>query len=393
MPPTPTELLFAAPWILAALLAPLLIRRQPRLAANPPPPIDERPFVSVIVPARNEADNIAGITATLLSTEYGPCEILLVDDRSTDGTGEIAHRLALNHPDRIRHVRGEPLPDGWMGKCWACWQGYLAARGDVLVFTDADTRHHPRLLGHAVGAIRAQNADLVTAFPRQLMFSFWERIVQPHVFTAIMVRYRDGRRINRTRNPRDVIANGQFLAFRRASYEAIGGHESVRGEIVEDLRLAQRVIELGRTLHIAWADDLIATRMYRSLRGLIEGWSKNLARAARHTVDPWIRPVLPWAIAVFLVGFWVVPPLALLSSIFLPPAPPIGWSLTATAASLLFWFIMHRLLRISGATAALYPLGAIFTAGLFVRSALLGEDVTWKGRRYGAVKKETVGSD
>jgi chlorobactene glucosyltransferase len=378
------QILFALPWIAAALIAPALIRRRPRLADNPQPPAENRPFVSVIIPARNEADNITGIVATLLSSEYGRYEIILVDDRSTDGTTEIARRLAANHPDRIRWVEGATLPSGWMGKCWACWQGYQHATGDVLVFSDADTRHHPSLLAHAVGALQRHKADLVSAFPRQLMFTFWERVIQPQVFTAIMLRYRDGERINRSRNPRNVIANGQFIAFPRTSYEAIGGHESVRAEVVEDLSLAQRVVIKGGHIHIAWADDLIATRMYRTLRAIVEGWSKNLARASRHTVAPWLRPFLPWLVAFFLLAFWAAPPLALLSALFLPPAPPVGWSATATLSSIVFWLIMHRMLRISPSTAFLYPLGAIVTAGLFIRSTLLGEAITWKGRRYGS---------
>lgn len=382
--PTPNEALWALPWLLAALVAPLFIRRRPRLIENVLPEDAERPLVSIIVPARNEADNIPGIVATLLSSEYRPYEIIIVDDRSTDGTTEIVRRLAGNHPDRIRMVEGAPLPPGWIGKCWACWQGYQHATGDVLVFTDADTRHHPALLGHTVAAIRKHEVDLASAFPRQLMFTFWERIVQPQVFTAIMLRYRDGERINRSLDPRNVIANGQFIVFPRASYERIGGHEAVRAEVVEDLSLAQRTVVTGGRMYMAWADELIATRMYRTLRGIVEGWSKNLARASRYTVAPWLRPVLPWLVAAFLLGFWVVPPLALLAGLFVPPAPPIGWSATATLASLVFWLQMHRMLRISPSTAFLYPLGAMITAALFVRSALLGDAITWKGRRYGS---------
>ena len=387
MPPL-EHLLYALPWILAGLLAPVMVRRRPRLADSPAPPPEDSPLVSIIVPARNEAENIAGISATLLSSNYPNYEVLIVDDRSTDGTTEIARRLAANHADRIiRVIEGQPLPEGWMGKCWACWQGYQAARGDILVFTDADTRHHPDLLGHAVGAIRQQNADLVSVFPRQLMFTFWERIVQPQVFAAIMLRYRDGRRVNNARDPKKVIANGQFIAFPRASYEAIGGHEAVRGEIVEDLCLAQHAVNTGRRLYLAWADELIATRMYRSLNAIVEGWSKNLARAARYTVAPGLRPILPWAVAAFLLTFWVGPPLALLAGFFVPPAPPTSWSLTATLASLVFWAVMHRMLRISPTTALLYPLGAMLTTGLFIRSAVLGEAVTWKGRTYGRARR------
>ncbi len=279
-------------------------------------------------------------------------------------------------------MHGEPLPRGWVGKCWACWQGYGHAGGDVLVFTDADTRHHSRLLGHTVGALRRQPADLVTTLPRQLMFTFWERIVQPHVFAAILLRYHDLPHVNRTRNPRDVIANGQFIAFHREAYEAIGGHAAVKGEVVEDLVLAQRTVASGRKLHLAHGQDLIATRMYRSLKGIIEGWSKNLASASRQTVDPWLRPVLPWLVAAFLITFWVLPAIALISTLFVPIAS-FGWALAAVTGSLLFWIWIHRRLSIPIITALLYPLGALVTAFLFVRSTLIGEAVTWRGRRYG----------
>ncbi len=383
MPPSPMELLLALPWIVAALFLPVLLQRRPRLDENPPAK-GELPLISIIVPARNEADNIAGIMATLLSSDYPRYEIILVDDRSTDGTTEIARRLTSNHPNVVRLVEGEPLPAGWVGKCWACWQGYRRAAGAVLVFTNADTRHHPHLLGHALGALRRHAADLVSVFPRQLMFTYWERVIQPHVFTAIMFRYRDGERINHSRNPRDVIANGQFIAMTRVGYEAIGGHEAVRAEVVEDLHLAQRTVALGRRLYVAYAEDLIATRMYRSLAAIVEGWSKNLANASRDTVDPWLRPFLPWLISLALLLVWVAPPLTLLLAPLLHTG--LGWSLTAVSASIVFWLGMHRIFRIPLLPALLYPLGAMMTAALYVRSALLGSAVTWKGRRYGEVE-------
>src|SRR5207237_1424880 len=139
------------------------------------------------------------------------------------------------------------------------------------LFTDADTRHHQQLLGHAVSALRENNADLATVLPRQLMIGFWERIVLPHVFVAIMLRFHDVKRIINARSPRDAIANGQFMMFSREGYEKIGGHESVRGNVVEDLRLAQRVVEEGGKVYAGHAEDLMETRMYRSLGGIVEG--------------------------------------------------------------------------------------------------------------------------
>jgi chlorobactene glucosyltransferase len=381
VPVSPTDLLLALPWIAAALLAPLLMRRRPRLSDDPPPDPEDAPLVSVIVPARNEAENLPAIVATLLTSAYPHYEIIIVDDGSTDGTTEVADRIAANHEDIIRVVHGDPLPDGWVGKCWACWQGYHEARGDILVFTDADTRHHSRLLGHAVGALHNHKAALVSIMPRQLMFSFWERLIQPQVFAAILWRYRNPERVNRTTNPRDVIANGQFIGFDREAYEAIGGHEAVRGEVVEDLVLAQRTVAAGRRIHFAHGQDLMATRMYRSLRGIIEGWSKNLANASRQTVDPWLRPILPWLLALFFITFWVAPVAAFLTAPVLRFVP-FGWAILAVLSSLVFWVGMHRRLSIPISTALFYPLGALMTAALFVRSAIRGDTVTWRGRRY-----------
>jgi chlorobactene glucosyltransferase len=376
------SLLLALPWIVAALALPWLIRTRPRLSGFPPVG-DGAPFASIIVPARNEAANLGTCVGTLLASGYPAFEILIVDDRSTDGTAEIARELARTSPDRIRFIEGTALPDGWVGKCWACWQGYGEAKGDVLVFTDADTRHGKDLLGHAVAALDAEDAALVTGFPRQLVDGFWERLILPHIFTAIELRYRDPRRMNRGRNPRDAVANGQFLVFRRDAYEAVGGHRAVRGEIVEDIRLAQLIVGAKHRLFAAWAKDVIETRMYRSLRDIIEGWSKNLARGSRHSVDPWLRPLLPWLVALFQIGFWVAPPALLVASIA-GAGVPLLWAATATGAALAFWLIRHIQFRAPVAYTLLFPFGALAVALLFLRSAWLGENVTWKGRRYGA---------
>jgi chlorobactene glucosyltransferase len=270
-----------------------------------------------------------------------------------------------------------------MGKSWACWQGYHAAKGDVLLFTDADTRHDPRLLGHAVGAMLQENADLLTVLPRQVMQGFWERVVLPQVFVAIQLRFHDVERIANARRPRDVIANGQFLLFPRASYEAIGGHEAVRRNVVEDLKLAQITVAEGRKVFAAHAEDLMQTRMYRSLRGIVEGWSKNLALGSRQAAPDWLRPVAPWLLGLLAFLFWVVPPVVMTVSLFIHRHGFIaGWSLTATVVSVAFWMAAHLRFRIPVLHALLFPLGAAITAFMFFRSATRGERVQWRGRHY-----------
>jgi chlorobactene glucosyltransferase len=376
-------LLLALPWLALVLVVPLVLRRHVRITKFAPPG-PAAPLVSIIVPARNEAVNISPCVASLLNTQYPSIEIIVVDDGSTDGTGDIVSILADHSAGRLRLVDGEPLPAGWLGKPWACWQGYRHAQGDVLLFTDADTRHDDALLGHAVGALESERADMVTVLPRQLMLGFWERLILPHIFSIILMRFHDLKRVNRSRNPHAVIANGQFILMRREAYDALGGHEALRGEVVEDQRLAQRVVASGRRLFVAHAHDIMDTRMYRSLGGIMEGWTKNLALASRAAAPRWISPAVPWLIALYVVSVWVLPPLVLGAGMFsgLVSGGAFGWSLWATTFSLLFWVSVSLWMRIPPAYAFAYPLGAGIAAWLFVRSALRGSRVAWKGRQY-----------
>lgn len=386
--PTLTALVWALPWILLAVASPLLFRARPRLKDEKSPAADESPLVSVIVPARNEAFNIGGCVGSILHSRYSSMEIIVVDDESRDGTGDIAHNIAAQD-SRVRLIRSEPLPVGWMGKSWACWQGYQAARGDLLVFTDADTRHEPGLLGRSIGALRRNGAGLVSVIPRQVIISFWERVVLPHVFLIMRMRYPDLARINRSRNPRSVIANGQFLLFEREAYEAVGGHEAVRHEIVEDLRLAQRMVESGRRLHLTHGEDFMQTRMYRSLAGIVEGWSKNLAAGSRQSVGRLMGPLLPWLLALAVAAFWLLPAAALFAGLAGRTTPEVhGWGLIASAACLCFWLLAFTAFRAPRIYALTWPLGAAMTAFLLVRSAARGPKITWKERTYAADERD-----
>ena len=188
-------------------------RRSPRL-------LDYRPLtagsrLSVIIPARDEAVNIEPCLRSILATAYAPLEVIVVDDRSSDATAKIVARVSATDP-RVRLVRGADLPAGWFGKQWALVQGYRAATGALLLFADADTRHTAELIPRALAVLDAERVDLVTVLPRQEMGSFWERLVQPHVFLALQARVGELRLVNRTRRPWNAIANGtQTRASRR----------------------------------------------------------------------------------------------------------------------------------------------------------------------------------
>ncbi len=373
-----SELLPALPWLVPFVSLVRLANNRPNLSDVPPA---TGPLVSVVIPARNESATIATVARSVLASTYQPLEILVVDDRSSDDTAAIVSRLALED-SRLRLVSGQPLPDQWYGKPWACVQGYREARGDLLLFTDADTRHAPELLARAVGALGAERADLVTVAPRQRCESFWERVVMPQIWLLLGVRYHPST-VNRARRERDVIANGQFILLPRASYEAVGTHEAVRQEVAEDLALAQAIHRAGRKIHFAFAERLMETRMYQSLPDMVEGWSKNVYLGGRQSFPE--EPVLRLLVPGMLLGaflFWLIPPMVLAMTGVgggLGPAAAV-----ATGLSALFWMLISYGMKIPVWYGLLYPIGALVALYIAARSTWRGERrVEWRGRRYG----------
>ncbi|MGE0351693.1 MAG: glycosyltransferase family 2 protein [Gemmatimonadales bacterium] len=371
--------LLALPWFAPFLALLRLGRREPDLAREPGA---RGHMVSVIIPARNESRTIATVIESVLATTYEPYEILVVDDRSTDDTAEIVERFARKD-SRVRLIRGGELPAGWFGKPWACFQGYLEARGEILLFTDADTRHAPELLARAVGGLERERAGLLTVAPRQRCDSFWERVIMPHVWLLLAVRYHPAR-VNRATRPRDIIANGQFILVRRSAYERVGTHAAVKDEIAEDLALAQRFLGDGLKVYFAFAETLMETRMYRDLGHIVEGWSKNIFLGGRASFpdEPGLRMLVPFMLGT--VGlFWLAPPvlLALALAGFHPEL--LRPALAATGLSLFFWMSFSLGMRIPAQYSLAYPLGSVLMMYIVGRSTWRGaRKIEWKGRVY-----------
>jgi chlorobactene glucosyltransferase len=382
---TLVALVAALPWLAFPMLVAWRVRRRPLLDDHAPLQ-GAAPRVSIVVPARNEAETIATCVRSLTATTYANWEVVVIDDGSEDGTAALARDAAGGDP-RVRVLAAEPLPDGWYGKPWACEHGASATDGEWILFTDADVEHAPELVGRAVAAGEAAGASLVSVLPRQVLGGFWERLVMPHVLFLILLRYPDPERVNRSPWTRDKIANGQFILVRRDAYRRVGGHGAVRGEVVEDLRLAQRFHECGERVYLAVADRFMSVRMYRSLGAIVEGWSKNVAAGARHAVPARLEPFVPWLLVAWLVVLWLVPPAALLVSVVASASGgslgAVGlWALTACAASLVLWIVVLGRLGVWRGYAPLYPFGGAVAAIIFLRSAVRGERVTWKGRNY-----------
>ncbi|HWZ29374.1 MAG TPA: glycosyltransferase family 2 protein [Gemmatimonadales bacterium] len=373
-------------WIVPACYAVALllvvrfyVRRTPALAAYPP--FADGPSLTVIIPARNEAQNIEPCVTSILGTGYQRLEVIVVDDRSSDDTAARVTRLTTlpGNGDRLRLVRGAELPAGWFGKQWALVQGVRAARpgkSDLLLFADADTRHTPELIPRAVAVLKEEKVDLVSLLPRQAMETFWERVIQPQVFLALGLGVGDFRRLNRTRIYWKGIANGQFILTPRKTYEAVGTHEAVKHTVADDLALAQAYIKAGRDIFLVHATEYMTTRMYTSLPEIVEGWSKNLASGAPQMMPPirLVRAVFPWVMWVPNLA-WLVPPVLLAITGSLP------W-LTVVVLSLLIWGFICRNEKVPVWYALLYPLGAGAMMWIMLRSAARGNRIEWRGRVY-----------
>jgi chlorobactene glucosyltransferase len=373
-------LLLATPWL--AVLGFLLFGvRLPRSIRRGEP--GRTPLVTVVVPARNEAVNIEVCVSSLTDSGYPDFEVVVVDDRSDDGTADLVRAMEAGSARRLEVIVGEDLPEGWLGKPWACWQGAQEARGDLMLFTDADTVHRSDLLERAVRAYEEDGADLLSLTGRQLMETFWERLIQPQVFLSMTLRFYDIEGAVRRKRWRSVVANGQFMLFRREAYRAIGGHEAVRGEVVEDVALARLVVRSGHHLSVRMAESTLATRMYRSLAELVEGWSKNMVLGGLQTVPPRMRPMVAPASVLVGVGLWLAPPVALfLSLLGVGGVGLLAWSGAAVAFSVILWMIVTSRMGAPFWYGLLYPLGASASMCIFIRSWARGRNVEWKGRTY-----------
>ncbi|MDQ4101690.1 MAG: glycosyltransferase [Thermoproteota archaeon] len=213
-------------------------RQSPRLETLDRTSIKRFPQVSVILPARNEDRYITRCLDSLLGQDYPNFEIIAINDSSTDRTGEIMKAYATKD-SRVIHIDVLAKPEGWTGKNWACYQGYLHARGELLMFTDADSRHLPSAMSLAVGQVLSQNLDALTAVPRLICNDFWTKMTLPVLATFLHTRF-SPIRVNDP-NTKTGYFFGSFFLITRSTYEAVGTHEGVREELVEDGALGGKV--------------------------------------------------------------------------------------------------------------------------------------------------------
>jgi chlorobactene glucosyltransferase len=382
------NLVFSSAWL--AIVAWLILRAVnqrgllPRLAPASPSTSEEAPPVTVIVPARDEAANIARCLKSLLAQNY-PADrlsIVVVDDHSTDDTAAIVRACAAGNP-RLSLLASPPLPPRWTGKSHACWIGARSAAPDseFLCFIDADVWAEGALISSAVRAARAQDLDLLSLAPRQELQSFAERLVLP--CGLVLLSFIQNLRELQARSGSGVTATGQFMLIRRNAYEAAGGHAAVSSAICEDLDFARRLKQSGRSVILMSGEEMISTRMYTGWRTLWPGLAKNLV----DTLGGRRATVTLALIALLLVWTAVAMP-AFDAAAWARGAPNAETAFIAAFLGSSAAFALHiaaaGYFRIPFYYGLLFPLG--YTIGALmaldsVRRRMRGR-VSWKGRIY-----------
>lgn len=335
-------------------------------------------WVSVLVPARNEALNIRRCLESLLAQDYPLMEVLVLDDGSTDETPEIVAEMARRDP-RLRLIPGQPLPSGWMGKNFACHQLAREARGQWLLFTDADTVHHPQTVSWALTAAKENRADLVTLVPHAVTHTFGEQLLLPIIPFGVLGLFPLALGA-RWRIPALTMAIGTFLLFRRETYERIGGHAAVRGEIAEDVVLARRVRRHGGRVVLLDGADHLDVHFYR---GFWESWH-GLAKSAFAALE---YRLLPMVLMFLFYGFLFLWPVFLLYGGLLQGRmgePALRLALFQVFLNSGLWYAVAVRFRLPRITAFLYPITVLLVMLVVldsVRMTVWG-GIGWKGRVY-----------
>lgn len=370
----------------------------PRLIPSRPPETEgvAWPLISILVPARNEEANIRRCIDSLLSQNYPNFEVIALNDGSTDRTVEILEKLKSSHTraDRLKIVEGTTLPDDWIGKCWACRQLADQSKGEWLLFTDADTHHHPGALTSAFLLAEERHANLVSLWPYQITGSFGERLAVPLV-QLILVGYCPLWLLNTVQSPRMVAACGQYMLWKTDSYRKVGGHEAVRAHLVEDVALAGCAMREKLRLINADGNEIVATRMYTGFGELWRGFTKNFYTGFGGHPVPFfaflvlqaVPFLLPWILLGMCASGWRAPQDPVLTEHGFWLLPFLLQHLPLVLAVLL-GFLVHGIpairYRQAGVNVALYPIAEILLLLIGMGSFLKtysSKGVEWKGRQ------------
>lgn len=337
-----------------------------------------QPLVSIFIPARNEEKNIRRCVESLLAQYYRNIEIIVADDRSTDKTGEIVAELA-KHDKRVKLLRIESCPAGWSGKNHALFKAADHSQGQYFVFTDADTYHYPSCIGTALRYAMNHQVDMLSINPHLVTKSFWENVIMPIAGAALMIWY-PLEKINNQSNHHSY-ANGQFILFKRDAYEQIGGHKSVKEELLEDLALAKKIKQTGRKLKVLWGPELYQTHMYSSLKDIWRGWVRIFSHGFEKSLFKVVMSMLIMGV------FSIVPYLLMLYSLIKLPSTAVPVILMAVFYGFMLYIITYayRVAKSNSWYATTHLLGCLMVFCILLHTGMtiiLKRQIIWRGTSY-----------
>ena len=335
------------------------------------------PYLSVCIPARNEERDIKACVESLLHQDYPEFEVIVVDDNSTDETAEIVYSMKAQYPNLV-FVPGKQLEPDWFGKPYALYQAYKKSRGKYLLFTDADLIYQPQALKSAMHTLISRDLDLLTLMPAAIFGSFWERAVQPVIFgfIAALTRFR---KIN-SPNHDSAMGFGAFLLFKKKSYQRIGGHLSVRQEILDDVMLAKNAKRNGLSMLVADGKRLFSIRMYHSLEEIWVGWRKNMFLAMKGSV------IRTFYYVIVILCFVLTPYIVVIGNLWVGTGGIwVGSALFGLILTLVTGLALCRQLNLEKRNVFLFPLGAIIMSAIMLNSMtqiVFHGRAEWRGRTY-----------
>ncbi|MBX8642154.1 MAG: glycosyltransferase [Thermoplasmata archaeon] len=344
-----------------------------------PPASAGGPKVSMIIPCRNEREDIGKCIESALAQSYRDKEIIVVDGNSEDGTWDAICKYA----GRIKALRESERPKGWTGKNWGAYLGYRASDGEILLFVDGDMVLEPDMVTKCVCTMKQEKIDLLSLGPKMVMNGFWEKLMLPLFAQFIMLLYMPPL-MNRDRG-KWAMANGQFLMARREAYEKSGTHERIRGKIVEDVNLAKMFRASGFRVRFYWASQYLSTRMYRNFAELWEGIVRDIQGEVGRRFHLYLLN------ALYIVATFYLPVVLALYFAF------AGEALLASISAISLIFIVLRMFVFQVGTGSpkwfslLFPVSMGMYLAMVLAAfskALRGADVVWKKRHYPITMEE-----
>jgi chlorobactene glucosyltransferase len=340
---------------------------------------NDPPKVSILIPARNEERNINRCLRSLTRQDYPNFEIIVLDDNSSDNTRKVVRKMA-EKDSRIKLVKGNKLEKGWLGKSYACWQLSRYASGQYLLFTDADTLHFKNSLSCAIAALLVNKVDALSIFARQITVTFHERMMVPFG-NFFVLSFLPLTLMRRSKSPLFCTAIGQFMLFKRQVYENIGGHQSVKKEILEDVHISKQVKKCGYKFMIFDGRDNFYCRMYHNFDEVVRGYAKILAAAFDYSI------FMQGFVTIMVFLLFLAPFISLPLGIFIFDWPQI--IINAICAQIIILLALRVMLTIRFKhrfiDIFLQPVSVIYLILISLYSALISKlsaGVYWKGRSY-----------